>query len=364
MKHTYTASVVGGGFGGRLSLNALEASDRFDLVAACDLRADVRARLEGDYPSINVYPDHETMFRERPTDVVCVSTYPPSHEEVALAALELDLKGILVEKPLGHTVASGRRILEAVKARGLPLAVPHNLLVQAAAREVLGRVRGGEIGELKLVEIENTGWDIINAGIHWLNYFVMLTGNAPLSWVMAALDTSTKTYRDGMQVETLGVTYAQTKGGVRVVMNTGDYVDVTASVNSDARTTLFRVVGTEGLVELYGWDGDYYLVNKDHPQGAGFRPEEPKGTGHQRHLERMLDGLESGEVDYDVADGSLAALELCEGAFLSHRHRCKVSFPLAAFRPPEPNDWQPGEPFGGEGGGRDGRKLDKPEDAR
>ena len=354
MKNTYTASVVGGGVGGRLSLNALSASDRFDLVAACDLRADVRARLEGDYPGINVYPDHQTMFRECPTDVVCVSTYPPSHEEVALAALELDLKGILVEKPLGHTVASGRRIVEAVKARGLPLAVPHNLLVQAAAREVLARVRGGEIGELKLVEIENTGWDIISAGIHWLDYFVMLTGNAPLSWVMAALDTTTKTYRDGMQVETLGVTYAQTKRGVRVVMNTGDYVNV----NRDARTTLFRIVGTKGLVELYGWDGDYDLVNADHPQGANFRPEESKGTGHQRHLERMLDGLESGEVGYEIADGSLAALELCEGAFLSQRHRCKVTFPLAEFRPPEPNDWQPGEPYGGEGGGRDGRKLD------
>jgi hypothetical protein len=35
------------------------------------------------------------------SDVVCVSTFPPSHEEVALAALDLRLKGMLVEKPLG-----------------------------------------------------------------------------------------------------------------------------------------------------------------------------------------------------------------------------------------------------------------------
>ena len=129
---TYSASVVGGGFGGRLSLDALSASERFERVAACDLRSDVRAGLGRDYPDTNIYPDHQTMFAAHPTDVVCVSTYPPSHEAVALDALELDLTGILVEKPLGHTVASGRRIVEAVKARGLPLAVPHNLLVQAA----------------------------------------------------------------------------------------------------------------------------------------------------------------------------------------------------------------------------------------
>ena len=110
MTKTYAASVVGGGFGGRLSLDALAASERFELGAACDLRADVRTQLERDYPGLNVYPDYQTMFRH-PTDVVCVSTYPPSHEEVTLDALKLDLKGILVEKPLGHTAASGRRIL-------------------------------------------------------------------------------------------------------------------------------------------------------------------------------------------------------------------------------------------------------------
>lgn len=137
-------------------------------------------------------------------------------------------------------------------------------------------------------------------------------------------------------------------------MNTGDFVDV----NREGRTILFRIVGTAGLVELYGWDGDYDLVSAAHPQGVHVRPEELEGTGHQRRLETMLDALESGDVRYEVAEGSLAALELCEGAFLSHRHRCKVSFPLATFHPPEPNDWQPGEPYSG-GGGRDGRKLEE-----
>src|SRR3712207_8225841 len=44
-------------------------------------------------------------------------------------------------------------------------------------------------------------WDIINAGIHWLNFFVTLTDNEPLDYVIAQCDTTTRTYRDGMQVE-------------------------------------------------------------------------------------------------------------------------------------------------------------------
>src|SRR6187200_775768 len=96
-----TAAVVGGGAGGRLSLAALAASPRFELVAAADLRPDVRDSLTEKYPGLRAFPNHREMFAACPVDVVCVSTYPPSHEEVTMDALAvLPLKGILVEKPL------------------------------------------------------------------------------------------------------------------------------------------------------------------------------------------------------------------------------------------------------------------------
>ncbi|MGH3145735.1 MAG: Gfo/Idh/MocA family protein, partial [Rubrobacter sp.] len=215
-----TAGVVGGGLGGRLSMRAIADSERFELVAAADLRREVLDGLGRDFPGIRTFESHRDMFASTPTDVVCVSTYPPSHEGVALDALRQPLKGILVEKPLGHTVASGRRILAAVEERGLPMAVPHGLLVKETPLEVLSRVRRGEIGDLKLVEIQSDKWDIINAGIHWLNFFVTLTGNEPVDFVMAACDAGTRTYRDGMQVETIAATYAQTGSGIRVMMNT------------------------------------------------------------------------------------------------------------------------------------------------
>ena len=211
---TLTASVVGGGMGGKLSLTALLDSPHCYLAAAADLNPEVCAELRERYPGLRTFASHQQMFAACPTDVVCVSTFPPSHEEVALAALDLPLKGILVEKPLGHTVASGRRILETVRQQGIPMAVPHNLLVRKAPLEIIARVQSGEIGELKLVEIQCHRWDIMNAGIHWLDFFVTLTGNEPMDHVMALCESSTRTYRDGMQVETTAVTYAQTASGV------------------------------------------------------------------------------------------------------------------------------------------------------
>ena len=76
-----------------------------------------------------------------------------------------------------------------------------------------------------------------------------------------------------------------------------------------------------------------------------------------RHLEHLADMIDSKEVDYAIPESSLLALEICEGAYISSRHRCKVTFPVSEFRPPPPAGWDPGMPYSGQGGGRDGRKL-------
>lgn len=348
-----TASVVGGGAGGKLSMDALQASDRFELVAVTDIRPEVCRALETRYPGIRTFGGHAEMFAQCPTEIVCVSTWPPSHEEVALDALKLPLKGILVEKPLGHTADSGRRLLNAIRRKGIPMAVPHGLLTRETPLEVLAKVHNREIGDLKLVEIQCDKWDIINAGIHWMNFFVALTRNEPMAWVMALCEASTRTYRDGMQVETTAVTYAQTTGGIRAVMHTGDDV----LVNRAGKSLLFRLVGTGGQIEFWGWERGYRIQNAAHPQGELILPAPLPVGGHRFHLENMAAMIDAGRPDYTVPDSSLMALEICEAAYLSSRHQCKVTFPLERFAPPSRPDWNPGTPYGGTGGGRDGRQL-------
>ena len=351
--NVYSAGVIGCGSGGLLSMEALAVSPRFNLVAACDINGEVRERLEQRYPGLKIYPTHQELFRASPTDVVCVSTWAPSHKEIALSALDMPLQGILVEKPLGDTLAAARDLLAAVKARRLPMCVPHGLLVARHSSEILDRVHGGEIGELKLVEVECDKWDIINAGIHWFNYFVMLTGGAAMEYVICQCDRSARSYRDGMQVETFGVSYAQTRSGIRIVINSGDYVKTTR----EGKGILWRIVGTKGLIEFWGFESAYYVLNAQYPSGRLFEIEPHDRTGHQIHLETMLDHAEAGKPDYTLPDSSLAALELVEGSYLSARHGVRVDFPLESFRVPAPNDWDPGQPYAGTGGGRDGRKL-------
>jgi len=349
----YTVSVVGAGMGGMASIRAAVASPRFELVGVADLREEARAAVREQFPEVKTFTTAEEMFAAAPTDVVCVATYAPTHKPVTEAALALPLTGLLVEKPLAPTYAEGKALVAAVKARNLPLAVPHGLLVSPHVQEILGRVHSGHLGTLNLVEVECDKWDLMNAGIHWLNFFVTLIGDDPVTEVLCACDTSTRTYRDAMQVETVGVTYVQTRSGVRCVIQTGDHV----TTMREGKGMIFRLVGTGGLVEFWAWESAYWLVDAEHPGGELIEVQPAPVSGHQAHLENLAAQMDAGVPDYSIPDSSLQALEVVEAAYLSHRQRCRVTLPLDSFTPPEPSTWDPGRPYSGSGGGRDGRKL-------
>jgi predicted dehydrogenase len=156
-----------------------------------------------------------------------------------------------------------------------------------------------------------------------------------------------------MQVETAAVTYVENENGVRMVIQTGDYI----RVNTPGKGTLFRLLGTRGFIEFWGWEPSYFILSAEHPNGETVTPAESLVTGHQCHLELLARQIAEGKADYRLAGASQMALEICEAAFLSHKYRCQVNFPLADFTPPPASDWELGRPYPGHGGGRDGRAL-------
>ncbi len=249
MGERLTAAVVGGGAGGKLSLRALQRSERFELLAAAICGRRCATRYASSSQGCGPTRATRRCFADCPTEVVCVSTFPPSHEPVTLAALELGLQGILVEKPLGHTAASGARLLDAIKARRLPMCVPHGLHAQSWSLEILRRIRAGEIGELKLVAVECHGWDIINAGIHWFNFAIALCEGDPLADVLCQCDTSTRTWRDGMQVETRRGLRHDALGGAAVILNSGDHVPTRGRASRSSSGWSAR----PGRSSFWGW---------------------------------------------------------------------------------------------------------------
>ncbi|WP_157987908.1 Gfo/Idh/MocA family protein [Jiangella endophytica] len=343
------AAVVGAGTGGSLSITALRNSARYELVGVADLRPEA---LETYAPAVATALDHRDLLSSVAPDVLCISTYAPTHEAIAAAAIDLPVRGLLVEKPLSDTTAGGRAILALARERGIPVVVPHGLMAMTGPREVVRRVREGDLGELRLVEIECADWDVINAGIHWLQFFLALVHPEPVVSVLAACDTSTRTFRDGMQVETEATVVARCRNGTRMIMNTGDHLPVAGSRTG----AVIRIVGTDGLIEYAPWENEYAIAAAGAPRSVVTGA--PLGvSGHQYHLDHLADLLATNTVDDVVPATSLAALEVVEAAYLSHRERAAVSLPLEHFVAPERSGWDPGAPYAGVGGGRDGRRL-------
>lgn len=347
-----TAAVVGAGAGGTLSIDALMASELYTLIAVADLSEASLAKVsERTGGAVATFTSFEDMLRESPADVVCVSTYAPSHLQFTRQAVESGtVRGMLVEKPLGDTTAAGREILALLKEHDLPVVVPHGLMAQRAALEIIERVHAGDLGELRLVEMESPQWDIINAGIHWFQFFGALV-RSPIEMVLSTADTSTRTFRDGMQVETEAITLARAASGVRVLLNTGDTIPV-----PDETVCLMRIIGTHGFIEFRAFESSYVLVTADHDRTVVV--VEPFAvSGHQRHLEHLADQIHSGERDYVIPDTSLQALEIVEAAYQSNRSGSSVVLPIEGQQPDPGTDWDPGAPYSGSGGGRNGREL-------
>ncbi len=334
-------------------MNALLASPRFDLVGIADTSSEALGRLSrAEFREVPKFDSYQEMFATVRPDVVCVSTYAPTHLEIAKAGMDLPVRGMLVEKPLGDSTAAGSEVVELARSRRIPLVVPHGLMARDAPLEVVAHVRDGTIGALRAVEMECTGWDLINAGIHWIQYFITLVHPATVTKVLCACDKTTRTYRDGLQVETEAITLATCSNGARLILNTGDHIPL---ARADA-ACLMRIVGEEGYIEYCAWGDEYRIVAPK--TGQRLVVKKPANvSGHGRHLEHLADMVDTDLLDYEVPDSSVRALEVVEAAYLSNRVGASIDLPIATFQRPVETDWDPGAPYGGLGGGRNGRQL-------
>lgn len=82
-----------------------------EVVAGVDVSRSCRESFGADLGAAT-YENHEAMLADGEVDAVIITTPNRFHEEIAVAALERDC-GVLVEKPLAHTVESAERIAAA-----------------------------------------------------------------------------------------------------------------------------------------------------------------------------------------------------------------------------------------------------------
>ncbi len=136
--------------------DALRLAPGARLEAVASRRPEAASAFAAAHGAPRVKPGVDELARDSAVDLVYVATPPALHLRHALALLEGG-KAVVVEKPFATSAPDAREVVARSRARGLFCMEAMWMRFTPAAREIEALVRGGALGELRLLEA-SLGW--------------------------------------------------------------------------------------------------------------------------------------------------------------------------------------------------------------
>lgn len=161
------------------------------LVSRGTSKERLNEQLGGGYP---LYSDYaEALHAARP-DAVCISTYPDTHEEYAITAMEHGCD-VFIEKPLADTIEGAERVAEAARRTGRKLVVGYILRYHPSWQHFVKL--SGQLGKPLVMRMnlnqQSHGrmWDvhrnlmeslspIVDCGVHYIDVMCQMTNSKPV----------------------------------------------------------------------------------------------------------------------------------------------------------------------------------------
>ena len=262
-----------------------------DLVAGAE-RDQQRLDAFGErYGVTALYTDADKMLRNEKLDIVAVATNVKGRADLTCLSVECDAKGIIVEKPIVHTLDEADRMVKACADAGVPLvagAIPANHPSFAKAKEL---ITSGAIGDVVSFEAEAP-----TAQKQYWSYFV----DGVPAWVVG---TGDQLRREGGSDEFMGQGMMVTGEGQIVHFRKG--------------AGLVRISGTSGEIWLGGHQPNTWRLWQDVMTPVGMRrvempwPEPQLEGGYNAvcGLADLIDCLE-GKLDEPKLSGRRVAVAL------------------------------------------------------
>jgi predicted dehydrogenase len=176
--------MVGGGQGafiGGVHRIAARLDDRYELVAGALSSDPERARTsaaelgiapERAYASFQKMAQQEAG-RDDGIDVAAIVTPNHVHHPAARAFLDAGIH-VICDKPMTTTVEDALDLVQTVRRTGLVFALTHNYTGHPMVREARERVRSGELGAVRVIQVEYPQ--------DWLTTRLEATGQKQAAW--------------------------------------------------------------------------------------------------------------------------------------------------------------------------------------
>ncbi len=296
--------------------------DGVETVAFCDL-VSTRAeafRDEHGTGEERIYTDCREMLDQEKPDIVSVCTWPKDHPKLVIACAEAGVPAVHCEKPMALTWGAAKRMAEACRRGGTQLTFNHQRRFNPPFRKVRELLADGEVGEL--LRIESYTGNLYDWGTHWFDMTFFFNGDVPAEWVMGQVDVRTSHTVFGAPLEHQGLSFFRFTNGVYAMMCTGQ----------DApRNVAFRLIGTEGVIELGGSGGaGLRIMGKGH-KGWKQLDKEPQLHGAEPFalaIADAVDALQNKREPELAARKALQSTEVLFATYESARRGNRVDLPL------------------------------------
>jgi predicted dehydrogenase len=322
----------------------LELSDRFDLVAVCDLdESKLAERLTGKgIPA--TYTDAERMLSETRPDVFCFVTWPSVRLELVELAVRYGVKGLAFEKPMATSLREAVAIRDLCREHGIRAVVSHQQKYLTSLQRVRRTVASGDLGQITHIEAHCQA-HLSQLGTHFMDYILWANGGHRAQWVVGHAH-GPKMLSDSHPSPDYTLACVRFENGVYATLQCGYLAPAhmnKASFWVDNRLTVY---GTHG----YAWgdtEGRSAVLSKASAgevlteAGPGYDPARP-GSGwatqersllQVSYLRDLADWLDDdAKVHPCNVDISYHGYEILEGLCISALDHTRVDLPLDPVR--------------------------------
>ena len=195
MSKKITVLVIGCGNMGASHATAYHNHPGFNicgLVSRGKSKDELNDSLKSDY---TLFTDYKQAIINTKPDAVCISTYPDTHKEISLFALENNCH-IFLEKPIADDFKGSREIINKAVENGKKLVVGYILRHHPIWKKFIieSKKLGKPVAMRMNLNQQSSGetWDvhknllaslspIVDCGVHYLDVMCQITESKPLS---------------------------------------------------------------------------------------------------------------------------------------------------------------------------------------
>jgi predicted dehydrogenase len=162
------------------------------LVSRGESKNKLNKKLGANYP---LFDDYKKALAETRPEAVCISTYPDTHEEIALTCLEAGCH-VFIEKPLADTVKGSEKIIAASKKMDKKVVVGYILRHHPSWERFIEEAQ--KLGKPLVMRMnlnqQSHGfmWDVhrnlmktlspmVDCGVHYIDVMCQMTRSKPLT---------------------------------------------------------------------------------------------------------------------------------------------------------------------------------------